>query len=319
MDSYSKKIEESMNDVYNTLDVVLKKGAYLLTPIPYVGSILYGVVEAIMDRTKKYNSVLASKIVNTAEQLILENNINQFAVAMKHINRTLNRIAQNQAIHEDGELANIRRDLEHQIESFDLKDGVYRKYPILSINSLFVLSAYVIAFDMVLKEKKPHLVQHSQLACDLNRIILEYRQLLVQQRLDLIDVSGSYWFSVKKAKKIKAKLVPIVAGYTYSAGGYYDEKRILNGRIGCVKTKQAKCIPSRMMFIQDSEESYYDAAAPNNIEKCLADYMRFTRREVERFCDRPLTSTDLMCTIENTDTNSISEPPKGNKFHSKSE
>lgn len=319
MDSHEKEITKSLNGVYNALDKVLKNpylGVSLVIGLGTIGKLLIATINTFTNKSGKFNSVLAQMIVSTAEKLDLENNINQFISTMTHIDRSLERIANNRSIQEDATLTNIHRDLEIQIENFDRKISVYRKYPILSISSLLVLNSYVVTFEALFNQKKPHLAQHSQMACDISRILHEYRTLTVYNRLELIDVTATYFFMEEKAKKIKDKLIPIVAGYTYNPNGYNRDTSI-----ACAKVVNKSLVPPLMMYIKDDNSSYTDNNALN-IENCLLDYMSFARYQVEQFFDKPISLTDLQCAnnlqcgrkSENAPTTSGATFLQGNNF-----
>ncbi|XP_031629201.1 uncharacterized protein LOC116344685 [Contarinia nasturtii] len=288
-------ITDSFDKIQNIADKFVAKATFLLTMTPTVGGMLCGLVQTWTDKTNKFHSVLAKRIVDTAEKLDLENNIHHFISTMTQIDRTFGRIVNNLSIHEDAELADIRRVLEIEIENFDRKIGVYKKYPTLSINSFFVLQIYVLAFDALFRQKKPHLAKFSQMTCDINRMLYEYRNLTVYNRLNLIDLSATYWFSEEKAKKIKAKLIPIVGSIPYSASGYNDANA---KTIACTKMREIKGIPPIIMYIKDGDNSFYDNKDWNNIENCLIDYMKYARYQVERFFDKPLTLTNLVCSTK---------------------
>lgn len=273
---------------------------------PTVGSMLCAFVQSMADKTNKFHSTLAKQIVSTAEKLDLENNINHFTSTMKHVDRTLGRIVNNNAIHEDAELADIRRDLEIEIGNFDHKVGVYKKYPTLAINSLLLLHVYVLAFDVLLKQKKPKITQSTEMICDINRMLYEYRNLTVNDRLHMIEVAGTYFFLDDKAKKIKDKLIPIIGSLPYNKNGYKEGG---SKTIECTKMREIKSLPPMIMYIKDGNNSFYDHKASKNIESCLSEYMKFARHEVEKFFDKPLTLTNLVCFAKGKD-NAIAD--KGN-------
>ncbi|XP_031638098.1 uncharacterized protein LOC116350441 [Contarinia nasturtii] len=295
--SHEKTVKGSLENVYNKMDIALNKGAFLLTMVSTVGGCLFGIVNTAMDKSGKFNSVLAKSIVNAAEKLDLENNINHFMSTMTHVDRSLARMAQNLSIHEDSELADIRNDLETQIENFERKTGVFRKYPVFSINSLFILHAYVIVFDALFKAKKPHL-PHSQMACDLKRMLYEYRTLTVYHRLNLINVLETWW-AVEKANKMKAKQVSIVGAYSYNSKGYSGSSV---KSIACKKLGDMKDIKPTMMYIKDGESAYYDNNDNKNFEHCLSDYMKYARHEVERLFDKPLALANKVCSTESKES-----------------
>lgn len=302
-DSNEQFITKSLDNVQHSLEKMFMPAFFLLTLIPNIGGLLLGIVVTILDKSSRHNKMLAHIIVVTAERLDLENNINQFLSTMMHISRTLNRLSKNLSIHDDAELANIRRDLEIQIDNFDRKIGVYKKYPVISITPLFILYAYVVAFDRLFEVEKPHLAKFSQMTCDLNRMLFEYRHLIVYDRLNSIDVMGTYWFVQDKVDKLKTKLLPIIYNLPYNADGY-------NGAnvtsIDCKKMGKIKFMPPRMMYINDSDHTFYNHKQPNDIEKCLADYMKYARHQVELFFEKPLRLTNRICLTKTKDPASVS-------------
>lgn len=264
-----------------TLEEKIREALLSTVNVYSMDNILKVFDDTMTDKSSEFNLNIEQVVSNDSEKIYLKSDMHDFKGRVTIINDSSKNFT-------DSFLHSL---LQSQIKNFDATNSYYKKFPILSVVPLFVLYAYVYVFDKLVTEKRQDVAKQSQLTCDLHRVLLDYRNLTVVDRLKLVNISGTGDLFVQdSANKIKNEQISNILSLSYNDDGYNGKNAT---SIDCKRIEDWKRLDQEMMYMKDDENGYY--INTDNFSHCIEDYMKYARYRVERFFDEMLEKSKLSC------------------------
>lgn len=171
----------------------------------------------------------------------------------------------------------MHTELDKTINFFDIKNSLFRKYPLIGVAPLLALTSLVAAFDPIARQLIPFEAQNTQISCKMYDILLDYRPRTIAARLRKLTAE----------MPIFKPLVDVMA-LPYNGNGYNATNP---GVIDC----ERHCNASQPATIGGQiclKDEFSDIDFHMTLE-CVASYAKFIRYRIEKLF--PIDIMDKLC------------------------
>lgn len=258
------------------LVAALKTGAGL---IPYIGKIISPIIPLLaqISRDEKdwrgpLSKAIADETKRTIAKTLSTTIIGPGIEAIINSIRYLNDPEVSKRMSKETIVYNIHFELEKVLGSFSNENSIFREYPLPVTRLLMMLAEFVFVFDPILQAIFPALEKIYCVSCVLNTILLDYRPLIVNARLDAVELQCSDAMNCE-IPRVDAKL------REYNPNGYTLRYE------ACVKSSE-NCSNSYCITDEMNNRGYRYIESP--YLACILNYLLVVRARVERELALPM-------------------------------
>lgn len=263
------------------VSMAIAAGKIALEYLPYVGEFakLIPMMRNTLEDRSEWRGAFTKAIADETMRTIAESESRWMEAAMQTIQEKFILLGEsNPDLSNRKTIASIiHTDLDEMINFFNLKTCLFRKHPIIGTPPLILLASLVAMFSPIAQALIPLEAKNPQISCKMHDILLDYRAITVDARLQRLRAEKSIFPSLLH-----------VMSWPFNSHGY---NKTDPGAIDCEKgCKANRTFPIELCLKDQFSEDEYDVKN-NGMPACVLDYAAFLRHRVEKLFPIELMST----------------------------
>lgn len=306
-ESFEDQIKKSLNSTKNffadkNVEVFTDVYASTLNVVPYVGqvaSLMPLLRNALAEESDVYDK-LAIAIPDASQRSTAQTDVRAMRGALQTISDNVEFLKSGifESTSEVAVVHDIHGGLDTIVNIFNDPEAIFRKYPLVAVNILFVLASTVAVFAPIQQKIVPALTKKSRTPCKLKKVLLEYREHAVENRISKIEMKvarvtlESTHFAIRE-----------IMDKPFNKSGYNKQSGILTCGRSCVQgyycltdTVSGEQFDTGVTFTGYYRQYDHDT---ENSHACLMSYMGFIRHGIEKAFEDPLDLIMNICTEKN--------------------
>lgn len=286
--------------------------------VPYI-DMLSTLLTAIEVNIKE--ELLKKIIVDERDRAITQNSLRDIRATMVNIKENIENL--------NGRYSNLTssrkhiiihavyEDLKRLVNKYDDPESIFKKYPLLTVDTLFELASFIAIFSHMAETIFPEIVDW-RLTCKFSETLLEYRPLVVRDRLAQLEIKANCATSLRvlnpglcidcREDEIRSNSLFKILGQLYSPYGYDDEtSNAVNS--DCYNIQNDRDYGCSGFFLKDriNDKNYYWGPKHNHMTinqwkalekkhiKCMRGIMGHLRFGTEQAFVAPLEFMNPAC------------------------
>ncbi|XP_037048076.1 uncharacterized protein LOC119082620 [Bradysia coprophila] len=275
--------------------ILAQVGAKIVGFIPYI-NIVSGILPAlqkVLASESDWKEILAKAIPDQTQRALAENDIRNIEAAMQTVSGNIEFLKNGDDFSSESKIAIvhiIHTELDKIVNKFTDERAIFRRYPLISVPPLFLLSSFISVFDPIKNVIVPALARLSHTSCKLSDTLKEYRSIAIRGRLEKVSVVDQ----LGTAFEIQNNLLELL-NRPYNEYGYNQTN---SGEIAC-QSKGCNFDPNfkyRQGCVHDSvDATEYYAGNAVVMYGCVVGYLELVRYRTERAFIDPMYLVGRTC------------------------